>query len=178
MCYTGAMTAAERIAKFEAENAALRAELAAAQHQLTLLTERLRDLEQRLAKNSHNSSKAPESYGLRRRPRTQRVQSEHQPGGQADHTGHPLALIAIPDVEVLYRPAVCSACQCPLEGVAGQVIERRQVQDLPALTLVVTEQQVEAVHCPQCQAVTRGTFPAAVCAPAQYGPRCTPWRCT
>lgn len=165
------MTAAERIAKLEAENAALRAELAAAQHQVTLLTERLRELEQRLTKNSHNSSKPPSSDGLRRRPRNQRVQSERKPGGQPDHTGHTLALIAIPDVEVLYRPAVCSACQCPLEGVAGQVIERRQVQDLPPLTLVVTEHQVEAVRCPQCQAVTRGTFPAAVCAPAQYGPQ-------
>ena len=83
----------------------------------------------------------------------------------------PLAQVALPDVQVLHRPAVCSACQCPLEGVAGQVIERRQVQDLPPLTLVVTEHQVEAVRCPQCQAVTQGTFPAAVSAPAQYGPQ-------
>ncbi|MGH8378496.1 MAG: IS66 family transposase, partial [Gammaproteobacteria bacterium] len=68
------------------------------------------------------------------------------------------------------RPALCSACQCPLEGVGGQVVERRQVQDLPPLRLVVTEHQVEAVRCPQCQHVTRGAFPPEVSAPAQYGP--------
>lgn len=73
MCYTRAMTAAERIAQLEAENAALRAELAVAQHQVTLLTERLRELEQRLAKNSHNSSKPPSSDGLRRCSRNQRL---------------------------------------------------------------------------------------------------------
>jgi transposase len=130
------MTAAERIAKLVAENAALRAELAAVQHPVTLLTERLQDLEQRLTPNSHKGSEPPSSDRLRRRPRNQRVQSERKPGGQPDHTGHTLALIAIPDVEVLYRPAVCSACQCPLEGAAGQVIERRHVQDLPALSTI------------------------------------------
>ncbi len=55
------MTAAERIAQMEAENASLRAALAAAQQQVAHLTARLRDLEQRLAKDSHNSSKPPSS---------------------------------------------------------------------------------------------------------------------
>ena len=49
------------------------------------------------------------------------------------------------------------------------MVERRQVQDLPPLRLVVTEHQVEAVHCPQCQQITRGAFPPEVRAPAQYG---------
>src|SRR5579885_2416888 len=53
------MKAAERIAQMEAENASLRAALAAAQQQVAHLTARLRDLEQRLAKDSHNSSKPP-----------------------------------------------------------------------------------------------------------------------
>ena len=46
------MTLEERIAGLEAENAALR-------KQMTVLAERLRDLEAQLAKDSHNSSKPP-----------------------------------------------------------------------------------------------------------------------
>ena len=164
------MTAAERIAQLEAENAALRAALAAAQQQVARLSERLRDLEQRLAQDSHNSSKPPSSDGLRRRPRKTPEPSGRKPGGQAGHPGQTLPLVAAPDVQVRYRPATCLVCQCPLDEAVGQVVERRQVQDLPKLHLVVTEHQVEAVRCPQCQQVTRGAFPPQVSAPAQYGP--------
>jgi transposase len=164
------MTAAERIVQLEAENAALRAALAAAQQQVACLSERLRDLEQRLAKDSHTSSKPPSSDGLSRRPRSQRERKERKSGAQLGHPGQTLAQVASPDVEVRHRPSTCGGCQCPLEGVTGQVVERRQVQDLPPLKLVVTEHQVEAVRCPQCQQVTRGAFPPEVTAPAQYGP--------
>jgi len=61
-------------------------------------------------------------------------------------------------------------CHLPLEGVAGQMIERRQVHDLPRWRIEVTEHQVEEVECPRCQQRNRGSFPAEVSAPAQYGP--------
>ncbi len=96
--------------------------------------------------------------------------SERKPGGQPGHPGQALVQVAAPDVEVRHRPAACLACQYPLEGVAGQVIERRHVHDLSPLTLVVTDHQVEAVCCPQCQQVTRSAFPPQISAPAQYGP--------
>jgi len=161
----------ERITQLEAENAAKDRQIAHLQEQVAALEAQVQHLLLRLAKDSHNSSKPPSSDGLLRRPRSQRVQSERKPGGQAGHAGYTLSQVAVPDVQVLHRPAVCSACQCLLEGVAGQVIERRQVQDLPPLRLVVTEHQVAAVRCPQCQAITQGTFLGAVCAPAQYGPQ-------
>jgi transposase len=53
--------------------------------------------------------------------------------------------------------------------VVGDVIERRQVQDLPPWRLAVSEHQVEQVRCPACEQINRGKFPAAVNAPAQYG---------
>jgi transposase len=164
------MTDQERIAQLEAENAAQQRQIAHLQEQVATLEAQVQHLLGRLAKDSHNSSKPPSSDGLARGPRSQRRRSERKPGGQPGHSGQTLAQIAVPDVQVLHRPAVCSACQCPLDEVAGQVVERRQVQDLPPLQLVVTEHQVEAVRCPQCQAVTRGMFPLEVGAPAQYGP--------
>ena len=79
--------------------------------------------------------------------------------------------VSSPDEVVHYRPPVCAHCQQPLEGVSGQVKERRQVHDLSEIRLLVREHQVEEVCCPACQQVSRGSFPAEVEAPVQYGPQ-------
>jgi transposase len=44
------------------------------------------------------------------------------------------------------------------------------VHDLPEVRLLVREHQVEEVRCPRCQQASRGSFPADVEAPVQYGP--------
>ena len=79
--------------------------------------------------------------------------------------------LASPDEIVQHRPLVCEHCQQPLEGIAGEVKERRQIHDLPQVRLMVQEHQVEEVSCPACQHVSRGSFPAEVAAPVQYGPK-------
>ena len=163
----------ERIAELEAENARQR-------EQITALLARVHDLEARLSKDSHNSSKPPSSDGLKRQlPRTRslRRKSGKKPGGQLGHPGETLHLVADPDAIVEHRPTVCSACQTPLAGEAQSEAplvvarERRQVQDLPPIRLHVTEHQALHVRCPACQQVTAGVFPAAAPSRAQYGPR-------
>src|SRR5215472_14451464 len=72
--------------------------------------------------------------------------------------------------EVRHRPGVCSQCGQDLSAVAGRVIERRQVLDLPAIRLLAHEHQIEAVCCPTCHTTSLGSFPASVSAPVQYGP--------
>ena len=64
------MTAEERIAQLESENAALRGENAALREERAILVQqlehllaRLEEVEGRLAKDSHNSSKPPSSDG-------------------------------------------------------------------------------------------------------------------
>jgi transposase len=158
------MTDQERIAQLEAELASLQA------YVRELLAENAA-LKRRLAQDSHNSSKPPSSDGLARRPRPTRRPSGKRSGGQPGHAGHTLALVATPDEVEPHRPSACAHCQRPLADVPGTVVERRQVQDLPSWRLAVTEHQALAVQCPACQAVTRGVFPDAVRAPAQYGPR-------
>ena len=76
------MTAEERIRQLEAENAALREQLAEALEQLTQALGRMHELEGQLAKDSHNSSKPPSSDGPRRKLRSQRQRSEKPTGGQ------------------------------------------------------------------------------------------------
>jgi hypothetical protein len=59
---------------------------------------------------------------------------------------------ATSDVVVEHRPAVCIACQTPLTEASVVLRERRQVQELPPVRLVVTEHQALHVRCPRCQA--------------------------
>lgn len=165
------MTQEERIAHLEQENAQLRAQLAQAYQQISQLAERLHRVEGQLAKDSHNSSKPPSSDGPRRRLGRQRPRSSKPTGGQPGHTGGTLMQVASPDEVVCHRPVVCAHCQQPLEGLAGQLKERRQVYDLPEIRLLVREYRVEEVCCPSCQQVSRGSFPEGVEAPVQYGPR-------
>ncbi len=165
------MTDQERIAELEAVIAQQREQIAA-------LLERVRDLEARLAKDSHNSGKPPSSDGLKRQlPRTRslRRKTGKKPGGQLGHPGETLHLVAAPDAVLEYRPAVCAACQAPLPAGAGGVEvvarERRQIPDLPPIRLCVTEHQALSVRCPACQQVTAGAFPAEAPSRVQYGPR-------
>jgi transposase len=164
----------------EAENVELREQLSqllvhlagyvALQEHVSQLQGRVAELEGQLAKDSHNSSKPPSSDGLVRKPQSQRKPSGKKSGGQRGHAGHHLQLVEQPDAIVTHRPKQCVHCQEPLEGVSGQVIERRQVQDLPVWRVMVSEHQVEEVRCPCCQQASRGSFPSEVSAPAQYGP--------
>lgn len=165
------MNESERIAALEAENAALRRQLTQALETIGRLEARIAELEGRLAQDSHNSSKPPASDGLGRRPQRTRRPSGKPSGGQTGHAGHTLELVATPDGVVSHAPAACGQCQRSVAGVPGQVVERRQVHDLPPLRLEVTEHQAVQVCCPACGAVTRGAFPPDVRAPAQYGPR-------
>jgi len=98
------------------------------------------------------------------------TQARSRREGRKVHTGRSLMHGASPDEVVCQCPVVRDHCQQPLEGIAGQVKERRQIHDLPQVRQVVQEHQVEEVCCPACQQMSRGSFPASVQAPVQYGP--------
>src|SRR5271166_3163902 len=134
------MSLEARIAELEAENAALREqvrevsllreqvqELPLLRDQIVLLVGRVQELEARLAKDSHNSSKPPSSDGLARKTKSLRRRSGKKPGGQIGHQGETLRLVATPDAVVEHRPAICTACGTALvEGAMVVVRERRQ----------------------------------------------------
>src|SRR5215470_10585667 len=97
------MTPDETIAALTAENAALR-------EQVQTLAARVQELEGRLAKDSHNSSKPPSSDGLRRKPKSLREKSGKKRGAQPGHPGHQVSLVDAPDTIHTYRPSHCSTC--------------------------------------------------------------------
>jgi transposase len=134
------MTAEERIAQLESENAALRGENAALREERAILVQqlehllaRLEEVEGRLTKDSHKSSKPPSSDGPAHKRGSRRAKSGKQTGGQPGHAGRTMLQVAKPDEIVHHRPATCVHCQQSLEAVTGQLKECRQGQDLPAM---------------------------------------------
>jgi transposase len=138
--------------------------------QVAALTAKVEELQGRLAQNSHNSSKPPSTDGLNKpQPKSLRQAGQKPTGGQAGHGGHTLKQVAHADRIEVHGPAShCEVCGRPLSEAV--VVEVRQVFDLPPLRCEVTEHQVLQARC-SCGQVQRGTFPAAVTAPVQYGPR-------
>ncbi len=168
----------EEARKLREENAALKTELAQKDDRIAELESllmaallRIEELERRLGKDSHNSSKPPSSDGLRRKVREKRKKSGKRSGGQQGHPGHTLSQVAEPDRVMMHRPETCENCHQDLQHIQGEVKERRQVHDVPELRLEVEEHQVVEICCPQCQVRSRSTFPPTVRAATQYGPR-------
>ena len=78
------------------------------------LTKGVEELEGRLAKDSHNSSKPPSTEGLRK-PKSQRKPSGKKPGGQKGHPGSTLRQVTNPDrIVQMSMPDWCDACGAAL----------------------------------------------------------------
>jgi len=131
------------------------------------LKERVAELEARLNMNSNNSHKPPSSDGFRKpkslRPRGGKI------GGPIGHKGHTLKFSETP-TEVKTIPMYsCSSCNCDLSKEPVFEIEKRQVFDLPEINFNITEYRSEKKKCPNCQHVSKGSFPKNVNAHTQYG---------
>lgn len=101
------------------------------QVQIQQLQAQVHDLENRLSKNSSNSSKPPGSDGLKKKPKSLRGKSGKKPGAQQGHTGKGLAQVKNPDVIVTHAPTSCHGCGSNLGQMDGACAEKRQVFDIP-----------------------------------------------
>jgi len=139
------------------------------------LEERVAELERRAGRNSRNSSAPPSADGLAKPPpRSVRTRSGRKPGKQGGAPGFHLAQVARPDKRVRHFPVRCGRCDGRLRrrDRDGDPV-RRQVFDVPEMTVQVTEHELHALGCGHCGAVTRAAAPAWVPAPAAYGPGVT-----
>jgi transposase len=129
------------------------------------------ELRRQLAASSRNSSKPPSSDGLDKpAPKSLRGRSGRKPGGQPGRQGRTLRQVSTPDEVVVHDPGTCAGCRAKLgaEGPPARVI-RRQVFDIPQITVRVVEHRLVARRC-ACGVVTAAAGPAGVSAPVSYGP--------
>jgi len=165
------MTPQEELFELREENKDLHERLAQRDALITHLQQRVQELEERLAKDSHNSHLPPSSDRFVRQPKSLRKKSGKKPGGQEGHPGKTLMWSEIPDEVIVHPVSCCEHCQSDLQAVPPVQIERRQVVDVPAPRLLVQEHHAERKACPACHQITAAPFPAGVDAPIQYGMR-------
>jgi len=155
------------IAELRVENSGLRLENVA-------LKQEVADLRRQVGTNSSNSSKPPSSDGLKKKPRiagSLRGVSGKKSGGQVGHKGDTLRQTDSPDIIKRHTAESCAHCQAGLTAAMATDVEKRQVVDLPAARLEVTEHQAQIYTCTACHGVTKAAFPEAVTAHVQYGAR-------
>jgi transposase len=135
------------------------------------LERRIADLEERLNKNSTNSSKPPSSDppSVKRRPPT--PASGKKRGGQPGQHRQARPLVPPEQLRRAFdcEPARCRWCGDALAGDDPEPI-RHQVAEVPPVLPVVDEYRLPRLRCPRCRTSTSGTLPPGVPAGA-FGPR-------
>ena len=128
------------------------------------------ELRRRLGLNSGNSDKPPSSDGYGKKsvkPGLPKAK-KRAAGGQKGHQGDTLKRTEHPDYVKLHLPSQCSCCGRMFgEEDFFEVIQGRQVFDLPEPKLEVTEHRIGRISC--CGRAHQGEYPADVTAPVQYG---------
>ncbi len=161
----------EDIGRLKHQIARLKAALGEARGEVDWLRRRNTELEQLVAKDSHNSSRPPSTDPpWAKRTKSLRRPSGRRVGGQPGHAGRTLRLTQKPHRVVTHRPARCRHCSGSLAGARGASVERRQVVELVPARLRVTEHRAEVVRCSSCGRRTKASFPSGVSATVQYSP--------
>jgi transposase len=129
----------------------------------------LRQLRDRVAQSSRNSSRPPSTDRPEQpQPKSLRQKSGRKPGGQPGHPGHTLRFSDHPQHTQIHPLQECE-CGEDLSQEPALDFERRQVFDLPPLKLECTEHRAEIKDCPSCHKLVTAPFPSEVNAPVQYG---------
>ncbi len=148
----------------------LQEELAVAYAKLDAANARIAELEERINKNSQNSSKPPSTDGYKKpSPKSLRKPSGKKQGGQPGHKGTTLHIAKEPTETVSHMPDKCAECprlaKCRKRAC---VAETRYVADA-VVDITLTAHESLEIECPRSKVRLRGAFPADVNAPMQYG---------
>jgi transposase len=132
---------------------------------------RVADLEERLGKNSTNSSRPPSSDppSVKRRPPV--PASGKKRGGQPGHRRQARPLVPPEQVRHVIdcKPPECRWCHQELQGDDPEPI-RHQVAEVPPVRPTVDEYRLHRLTCPRCRISTCATLPPGVPRGA-FGPR-------
>jgi len=132
------------------------------------------ELKARLAQNSSNSSRPPSSDGYRKKSHTEILKEgteKKNRGGQIGHKGNTLHQVSQPDFMIDHKPKMCS-CGHHFDNIYDyELLEKRQVFEIPPQRIDVYEHRIYRALCPICGEKHKTDFPSTVTAPVQYGNR-------
>lgn len=129
--------------------------------------QRIKDLESRLSKDSHNSSKPPSSDGYQKKSIVnQRTKTGKSIGGQPGHKSNSKAFHEHPDTVYYHLPI---GCDCGVEHWEEKPAETFQVVDLPPIKASVTEHRKIIYRCRNCGEEFSGESPEFKGNKIQYG---------
>ena len=136
------------------------------------LEKEIKELKDKLAKNSCNSSKPPSSDGYGKpEPKSQRKKSRRSSSGQPGHKGSTLRQVEHQNFIHEHEVSHCAHCHANLLNQAMIGHEARQVFDLPEIKAAVTEHRTHIKICSHCNTRVKAEFPESVTQPVQYGHR-------
>jgi len=132
-------------------------------------TQTIVELNEKLNKNSKNSSKPPSSDGLKKSsPNSLRQPSGKKQGGQIGHEGKGFSLLKKPDKTEDYIPSKCNTCsnygKCKFSGIA----DTRYEVDIVVNTNV-TQHRALSYLCANTGEIITGAFPNNITSTIQYG---------
>lgn len=138
---------------------------------------RVKELEARINKDSHNSSKPPSTDSTYNKPKPKSLKAEtgKASGGQKGHKGTTLQQVANPDHIEPCFPDVCQGCGKDLADVSSCGFDKRQIIDAPLPKTQVWEYQSHHKVCPHCHKENVAAFPEGVEQLIQYGNGIKSW---
>jgi transposase len=136
--------------------------------------ERIAQLERRVNRSSRNSSAPPSSDPPGKASKRGKDSSGRSRGGQPGHEGRGRDLLPACAVDefVEHWPLRCDCghvfCEQEHEAAGEPVLH--QVEELPELTVNVTEHRAQRLCCPRCGSKSRARLPRQLTA-SSFGPR-------
>jgi transposase len=136
--------------------------------------ERITQLERRLNRSSRNSSQPPSADGPSAPARRSKDVPGRRQGAQPGHEGkgRPLLPTWALDEVIEYWPGRCRCGHvfAATEHVAVGEPLRWQVEELPVITVAVSEHRAQRVRCPGCGESMRAELPREI-SQSSFGPR-------
>ncbi len=132
------------------------------------LKKRVAELENRLNKNSQNSSKPPSSDPPYKKPPKVSKESKRNRGGQKGHKGHQQKLMK-PISENILLPEICSCGCLSFDPESIKPFYTHQVIELPEIEMDVRHFILNQGTCIQCGNVVKAQLPCEH--KTGYGPR-------
>jgi len=164
----------EVLLALSAQNERLEAQVEQLTAKVARQDERIATLERQLSRSSRNSSQPPSADPPSVPPGRGKDSSGRKPGGQPGHEGkgRPLLPAWAVDEVVDHWPEHCDCGH--VFDVTGLVAvgepARHQIEELPPITVTVTEHRCQHVRCPGCGRRRRGELPVGV-GQSAFGPR-------